>query len=153
MLGDIRITEFQPAYQRSAAELVNTGLGDHFGYVDESMNPDLFDIASRYRKGDFLLALDGEFLVGTGSLMPVNTEVGQIARMHTALEYRRRGIATRLLRALEQRATARGFRSVTLETNVDWLDAIAFYSRNQYVELGRNEFGIHFQKSLLTNNR
>ena len=42
MATPIRILDFDPAYQGAAARLVNAGLGEHFGFVDESMNPDLY---------------------------------------------------------------------------------------------------------------
>lgn len=148
MTNSIRIVDFDPAYQTQAAELINTGLGEHFGFVDESMNPDLFDIETYYGEGDFLLALDGDRVAGTGSLMPVNGEVGRIARMHTAASYRRSGVASRVLGTLEARALARGFTSVVLETNLGWDDANAFYSRHGYLEATRNEVEIHYLKSL-----
>ena len=146
MSDSIRIIEFNAVHQDAAAKLINTGLGERFGYVDESMNPDLFDIKSSYRKGDFLLAFDGDLLVGTGSLMPINEEVGQIARMHTAAEYRRRGVASRLLGALEKLAAVRGMRSLILETNLDWNDASAFYLSHGYSESERNLIEIHYRK-------
>ncbi len=153
MLDTIQIVDFDSRHQNDAARLINTGLGEHFGFVDESMNPDLYDIGSSYRKGDFLVALDGEQVVATGALVPIKPKMGRIARMHTASEYRRCGIATQILNALEQRATTRGFRSLVRETNLDWMNAIAFYMRNGYAELGRNDVGIRFGKSLIKNGR
>jgi GNAT superfamily N-acetyltransferase len=153
MVDTIQIATFSSRYQNDAAELINVGLGEHFGFVDDSMNPDLHDIGESYRDGYFLVALDGEQVVGTGAILPVDTETGQVVRMHTASKFRRCGIATRILNALEQRAAARGFRSLILETNLDWVDAISFYLRNGYAELGRNEVGIRFKKSLNTNGK
>ncbi len=153
MTDPIQIIDFDPLYQADAATLINTGLGEHFGSVDESMNPDLFDIEASYRAGDFLLALDGALLVGTGALLPISDEVGQISRMHTAISYRRQGVASRVLETLEKRAHTRGFRSVILETNLDWHDANAFYSRHGFMESARNEVGIRYRKAVSTNSR
>ena len=144
----IKIIAFKPEYQKAAAELVNRGLGEHFGRVDESMNPDLFDIGLNYRDGDFMLAFCGEQLIGTGSLMPIGEGVGQIARMHTATEHRRQGVASSMLATLEKQAVTRNFHTVILETNTDWFEAITFYERNGYVEMNRNELGIRFHKPL-----
>jgi len=149
-IAEFEIIEFRSEYQGAAADLVNLGLGEHFGHVDKKMNPDLFDIGLSYVEGVFLLALSGNQVVGTGSLMPLGDGVGQIARMHTASKYRRQGLASRLLRKLEKQAEARDFHTVVLETNIDWFDAITFYLRNGYSEMARNEFGIRFQKSLHT---
>ena len=149
MQETVRIADFESRYQAEVARLINTSLGARFGFVDESMNPDLYDIGSSYRDGEFLLALDGEQVVATGALVPVDAETAQIARMHTASDHRRRGIATRILAALEQRATARGVRRLILETNLDWADAIAFYQRRGYTETFRNDLGIRFRKALV----
>ncbi len=153
MESKIQIRDFDYQYQDAAAELVNVGLGEHFGFIDVSMNPDLYDIETNYQEGDFILALDGGRLVGTGSLMPESQSVGRISRMHISSEYRRHGIATRILEVLEQRASGRGLNSLVLETNLDWDDAIAFYSKNGYAELGRNTVGIRFGKSMKPTDR
>ena len=112
------------------------------------MNPDLYDIEFNYKDGDFLIALAGEQLVGTGSLLPTGNGVGQIARMHTKSDYRRCGVATKILEELEHRALARGLSVLTLETNVDWQDANSFYLRKSYIEIGRNDVGIRYRKVL-----
>ena len=144
----IQICEYDPRYQDVAAELINAGLGDRFGLVDPSMNPDLYDIAKSYAEGAFLLALDRGLLVGTGSLMPEGLNVGRIARMHTAIEYRRLGIATQILSELERRARMWGFEQIVLETNVEWADAIGFYVKNGYTESSRDEFVLRFHRIL-----
>ena len=144
----IRIVDFEPKFQAEAAALINTGLGEHFGHIDESMNPDLFDIHRHYLAEVFLLAFVGGQLVGTGALTTVDNQVGQISRMHTAAAARRQGVASRILRALEQRARTRHLKTVILETNLDWDDAIALYNCHGYKELARNEEGIRYAKSL-----
>lgn len=129
--------------------LINQNMGEHFGHVDESKNPDLCDIQDSYRQGVFLVALGADDrVVGTGSLMPEGPGCGRVARMHTSTHHRRLGIARLILCRLEACAKARGFHSVVLETNVDWHDAIAFYSASGYQETNRDEFEIHFVKSL-----
>ena len=142
----IKVIEFQQKYQEDAATLINLGLGEHFGFVKESMNPDLYDIAQSYSRGVFMLALVRENLAGTGAIQPLGDRTGQICRMHTAKEHRRHGIASIILRKLEQRATSMSMNKLILETNIDWKDAIAFYQHNGYQELSRNHEGIRFQK-------
>jgi hypothetical protein len=72
MPANIKIIEFQSVYQKPAAELVNIGLGEHFGYVDEEMNPDLFNIEESYLDGVFLLSLDDEQIVGQANRFGVH---------------------------------------------------------------------------------
>lgn len=148
MQDKIRVVEFDASYQIEAANLINVALGERFGHIDETMNPDLFDIESNFLAGEFLVALAGEQVVGTGALMPLSADQGQIMRMHTASQYRRSGIATRVLKALEDSAIVRGFCSLVLETNLDWSDAISFYQKNGFTEYARNAVEVHFRKEL-----
>ena len=39
MCAQITICEFERRYQDAAADLINSGLGEHFGVVDATMNP------------------------------------------------------------------------------------------------------------------
>ena len=144
--GLVRIEQFEPRYQQATATLINKGLGERFGFIDESMNPDLYDIASNYADATFLLAMVNQSVVGTGALISSEPSCGQIVRMHTAANHRRRGIASQILDALEHRATQVGMQSLSLETNLDWDDAIQFYLRSGYAVLDRNHSGIRFQK-------
>lgn len=117
-----------------------------FGFLDESMNPDLTNIAVAYQDDDFWLAIDDGEVVATGALRKMSRTDGQIVRMHTAVSRQRQGLGTRMLRQLEDRAQARGFTRLVLETNLDWHDAVAFYKRNGYSECQRNSELIHFEK-------
>ena len=46
----LRIRRFRPADQDAVKALVVAGLGEHWGGVDATLNPDLDDIASHYAK-------------------------------------------------------------------------------------------------------
>ena len=48
---DVDVSDFQPGDQDAVRSLIVLGLGEHWGHVDESLNPDLVDIASTYRHG------------------------------------------------------------------------------------------------------
>ena len=148
MTGDVRLVDFAPEHQAQTAELINRNLGLRFGVRDDSKNPDLVDIRTSYTGQTFLVALlEGE-VVATGALISREEETGQIVRMHTAPEVRSRGIGTRLLSALEQRARARGMTTVELNTEVPWADAIRFYLGNGYVETHRDTADVYFCKRL-----
>ena len=138
MIDAIQICSFDSRYQDAAAKLINEGLGERFGGVaDPTLNPDLYDIAKTYKSGEFVLALHRDQLVGTGALVPEGRKTGRIARMHTMNTYRRLGVGTRILQELERRAQLRGLSRLVLETNASWDDAISFYLKHGYVELGR----------------
>ena len=145
---ECRISHFDASHQQAAAALINAGLGDRFGFVDPSMNPDLYDIGASFAAGVFLVALDGETVVATGALMPMDEATGQIARMHTKAGYRRRGIASAILAALEEHAVDLAIERLILETNVDWADAIGFYARHGYQTTVVRDGEQHFEKHL-----
>ena len=149
MSGGITVEPFRASQQQAVEALINRNLLEHFGVLRPELNPDLYDIAASFRAGVFMVATlaDGT-LAGTGGLMPEGPGVGRVARMHTAPEHRRFGVATKVLNALETRARSLGYGRLLLETNLDWHEAIAFYQRQGYREVQRNHLGIEFRKQL-----
>lgn len=144
----LRFERFQPSFQEAALTLINHNMRQRFGFLDESLNPDLFNIAETYRDEDFWVLFDEEDAVATGGLISYSASEGQIVRMHAVSSRRRIGLGSLMLEKLEERARERGFSKLWLETNLDWLDAIQFYQKNGYTEQVRNEHGIRFTKHL-----
>ena len=68
--------------------------------------------------------------------------------MSVQKEYRRNGIAQKMLKEIERRAQAKGFKRIVLETTNSWHDAISFYKKNEYKEFDRNEYEVHMVKKL-----
>ena len=65
------IRSFEPRDQTAARQLILAGLGEHFGWIDETCNPDLDDVTANYVEPGhvFLVAEIGGELVGTGGLI------------------------------------------------------------------------------------
>jgi GNAT superfamily N-acetyltransferase len=85
--------------------------------------------------GRFLIArLDGA-PVGCGALKLKEGGVGEIKRMWVARFARGRGIAQRLLEALEAHAIAAGVDVLQLDTHRNLTEARKFYLRNGYVAI------------------
>ena len=145
---DILVRAFAPAGQRAARAVVLGGLGEHFGAIDETLNPDLNDIAASYAAGVFLVACDGDVIVGTGALTPRADGVAIVSRMSTAAAHRRRGVARAVLSRLVDVARERGCTRVVLGTNVGWDDAIAFYRAFGFEEMRRTPTGVLFEMVL-----
>jgi GNAT superfamily N-acetyltransferase len=123
----IEITRFRPEYQDTVRALILAGLEEHWGYLDESKNPDLKNLTASYEKGTFLVAsLDGE-IVGTGAFIPHSYETVEVVRMSVAKHLRRLDIGTQILFELCRRAHERGYKRVILETTDTWKDVIKFY--------------------------
>ena len=127
MQAEIIISDFQPSDQDEARALILSGLVDHWGWLDPTLNPDLTDIAETYRQAIFLVArLDGR-LVGTGALKPRGEGVAEIVRMSVAKDLRRLGLGRKILTELVERARVMGLRKIILETTETWDEVIAFY--------------------------
>ena len=62
-----------------------------------------------------LAEIDGQ-VIGTGRLVLEGDHAGHIGRIAVLPDYRHRGIATRIIAALEQQASARGFSEITLHS-------------------------------------
>ncbi len=128
-LRGITILPFQSQDQDEVKNLILKGLGEHWGFIDYTQNPDLDDIATTYANATFLVArLDGR-IVGTGAFVTPSERIAQIVRMSVASGLRRCGVGTRILRQLYERAKAAGYRQMMLETTETWDDVIRFYER------------------------
>ena len=102
----------------------------------------------------FLIARVNGRAVGCGALRGLEPGVGELKRMFVLPEFRGRGIAKRILRALESRACELGHSIVRLETGAGQPEAIGLYKSAGYREIGGfgeysgNPFSICFEKRL-----
>ena len=141
----ILVRPFEPADQPAVRSLILEGLGEHFGSIDETLNPDLNDIAAAYANALSLVACDGDVIAGTGALTPQADGVAIISRMSTAAAHRRKGVARAVLTRLVEHARERGCSRVVLGTNAGWEDAIAFYRAFGFSEMRRTPTGVLFE--------
>ena len=100
---------------------------EHWGFLDESKNPDLEDIAKSYADGVFLVAWLDDEIVGTGAYISHSEEQVEIVRMSVKKELRRQGIGRNILSELCQRAKQAGYSEAVLETTTTWQEVIDFY--------------------------
>jgi len=142
------IRDFALADQAATKQLILNGLVEHWGFLDQTLNPDLENISDHYRGNTFLVAeLAGE-VVGSGALVHENEGVARIVRMSVACKLRRKGIGRAILERLLLAAREKGYRKVVLETTETWLDAITFYERNGFRTVGFSEGDRHFELDL-----
>lgn len=144
------IRSFESRDQDAARQLILAGLGEHFGWIDETRNPDLDDIAAHYiKRGDtFLIAeMDGR-LVGTGALLTETADIGRIVRMSVSRRYRRNGIGRSLVSHLVNIAKGKGFAQVRVSTDHGWEDAIGLYRHCGFNEYKYDELGVYFTLKL-----
>ncbi len=126
------ITPFDPIYQKAARKLILTGLGEHWGWIDEHVNIDLENIAISYSDGDFVLGWIGDILVATGALIPENKHSSRVVRMSVAKDFRRQGFGVQILDYLFKLAKQKSKKKIVLETTETWDKVIEFYKSNGF---------------------
>ncbi len=144
------IRPFEPQDQTAARRLILAGLGEHFGWIDETCNPDLDDITANYVEPGhtFVVAEIGGELVGTGGLIAEREDVGRIVRMSVDRAHRRAGIGRALVAHLLNAARQRGFAQVMVSTSPDWQDAVGLYEHCGFIEYRRNDVSVYLSHLL-----
>ena len=82
------------------------------------------------------VALEGDTVTAYGGMLTVLDE-GQITNIATHPNYRRRGLAAKVLSALLEQARAKGILSVTLEVRASNTAAIALYQKFGFSAVGK----------------
>jgi len=75
----------------------------------------------------YLIVWQGQTPVGMGALRPLDDHCAEVRRMYVHRDWRRHGIGRELLRALQARARALGYRALRLETGPKQQPAMALY--------------------------
>jgi len=70
--------------------------------------------------------------VGCGAFKPFNKKSVEVKRMFTTTETRGKGIATQILKELENWATELNYSSCVLETGIRQNEAVQFYKKSLY---------------------
>jgi GNAT superfamily N-acetyltransferase len=148
MPASIEIRLFRPADQAAVRDLVAAGLEEQWGFRDPSSNPDLTDIGRSYAQGTFLVACDGDAVVGAGALVPRGGGVAEIARMSVAKDRRRCGIGGALLGALVRHAEAQRVQRLILETTETWHEVVLFYLDHGFAITHHANGDAHFARDL-----
>ena len=94
------------------------GLREHFGFIDQSLNPDLKDIEVSFIASghNFFVADQNGQIVGTVGLL-YESGRARIVRMSVLKEYRKSGIASVLLATCIEAAKAEGFAEIVAFTS------------------------------------
>ena len=145
---DIDIRPFERDHQREVRNLILTGMGERWGSIDESANPDIDDIENSYGSNNFFVGFhDGE-LAATGGLVPESDSRVRVTRMWVAKHLRRAGIGSQMMRHLLTIVRQRQFKHVVLETTDTWQDAISFYKKHGFLVQDHRDGDIHFSMDL-----
>ena len=104
-----------------------------------SWDDDLHQVETVYiaEGGDFFVGVVDERVVAMGALKRLAGNRAEIRRMRVHPSLQRRGLGREMLLALEQRAAALGFLTLTLETTVGQVAAMEMYVKAAYQEVRR----------------
>jgi N-acetylglutamate synthase-like GNAT family acetyltransferase len=122
------IRPFVPRDQLECRQTILNGLAEHFGFIDESRNPDLNDIEKSYLAAgnDFYVAECDGRIVGTVGLL-FEPGRARIVRMSVAKSHRKQGVATALLDKCIAVAKDRELPEIVAFTEPHWSNAVGFY--------------------------
>jgi len=93
-------------------------------------------------------------VAGCGAFRHFDTSTQEIKRMFVRPAFRGQGVATRILKELENWCFELGFRHCILETGKNQPEAIEFYKKNGYVKISNygqymdSEYSVCFKKAL-----
>jgi GNAT superfamily N-acetyltransferase len=114
---------------------------EYFEEIDVVVRDGKEQFAAYIQSGDggVWLAFAGEQPVGCIVLHGLGSQakIGEIKRLYVRASHRRKGLADRLLRALEQNAIQLSYEWLYLDTKDDLDPAIRFYQRHGYKRCGR----------------
>lgn len=85
--------------------------------------------------GRFLVLVDGGVTAAGGGFRSHGDGVCEVKRMWTSPDYRRQGLAVRILVALERAAGSAGYVRLVLETGPRQPEAAALYERRGYTRI------------------
>lgn len=122
-----RVRDFQRTDQPAVRRLVRDGLADHWGAMDDRLNPDLDDIATASIGCVTVVARLGDDIVATGRAVMAGDTV-EISRMSVRSDRRGESVGRLILDELVRRASGWGARRVVLETSSAWTETVAFYA-------------------------
>jgi GNAT superfamily N-acetyltransferase len=102
-------------------------LSERYGTAPSPFSP---DEALAPRTAFVVVRLGGQ-PIGCGALRRIDEATAEVKRMYVAPNGRRRGIARRILRALEELAAGFNYQAIRLETGLEQPEAIGLYESSR----------------------
>jgi len=109
--------------------LILEGLREHWGTIDETLNPDLDDLRTAYANGVVLVATESDEIIGTGTIVRRDDRCAEIVRMSVAPRHRRAGLGRMLISELVVAAERWDVDRIVVETTASWAEVVRFYER------------------------
>ncbi|HEY3290485.1 MAG TPA: GNAT family N-acetyltransferase [Anaerolineae bacterium] len=142
--SEFHLRPFSSDDQVAVRSLILEGLGERWGFIDETCNPDLNDISATYIEHghQVIVAEDKNGIIGTGTLV-VNGTLARMVRVSVRRSKRTSGIGCAIVKSLMQCARERGVHRIEVETNLDWFSAIRLYEKHGFTEYIRDDESVY----------
>jgi|GEM_PF-4063249 len=139
----MRIIPFLPAFQDDVIRL-NALTVKSSAFIGRTVNPDwhedLRDIPANYPGGVFLLAIEKSRLVGMGGLRKVDSVVADVTRIRVHPDFQGKGVARRILAALERKAHLLGFEKIVGHSASGNLPAERMFKKAGFAAVSEKDF-------------
>ncbi len=102
----------------------------------------------------FIVAYVNNISVGCGAIRPLNSDSVELKRLYVHHDYRKKGIASKLLKYLEDTAKRKGYHNIKLETGPYQPESIVLYEKNGYEQIelfgeyDNSKYSICFEKKI-----
>lgn len=126
-IGKIQKKDIDKAYKFC------TGIFDELGW-DKRFNYGLENL-KQFFAGDrelFLLAKEGEKIIGCGGLKELSKDKGLLKRFYVAKEFRGKGLASLILKKIKGFAREQGYKVIVLDTFKNNFRAQKFYQKQGF---------------------
>ncbi|MBZ0316312.1 MAG: GNAT family N-acetyltransferase [Anaerolineae bacterium] len=152
----VKIVPFTPDYTEQVVDVILTIQNTEFDIpITRAQQPDLDNIPGYYQQnaGNFWVALDGEKVVGTISLLDISNGQGALRKMFVHRDYRggERGVARQLLQTLLDWARTHNYGEIFLGTTDRFLAAHRFYEKSGFMEVTAEDLPPVFPKMAVDN--
>ena len=160
-MNNLLIRRFQSSDKENVKKLYElASINSEIGYRSGPWEEDFENIEETYLNGgEFLVGLVNNEIVTIGGYKKITDTVGQIRRMRTHPDYRRKGYAGEIVQELENTARKNGINELRLKTSTQQKIAQNFYEKHGfkkmqskkefYTEGGGNSFQVIWYKKEL----
>lgn len=139
---EIQLRQYQDTDQDTVWQLHVDGLNQTGSFVNNPKHDqDLLNIKETYlsHKGEFLIALINNKIIGMGAFRKVDNQTAEIKRMRVNREHQGKGIGTLILSSLIQKAKERGYKKLILDTSTNQAAAKHLYEKRGFKEFKRGK--------------
>jgi N-acetylglutamate synthase-like GNAT family acetyltransferase len=142
-MREIILKEYTPEYQDAIIDLILSIQRDEFKIpITKEDQPDLSNIPNFYQtgKGNFWIALCGNQVVGTISLIDIGNRQGALRKMFVKADYRGSSynVSKMLLQKLIIWAREYNYSEIYLGTTEKFLAAHRFYEKNNFIQIAKD---------------